>query len=60
MLATYQVYGMLAEYFGSRGSGTKGAASQDEESGKHSLILAQIGFEVYFFHRFRVFSTTSG
>ena len=39
---------MLAEYFGSRGSGIKGAANQDAESGKHSLILAQIGVEVYF------------
>ena len=46
---------MLAEYFGSTGSETKGAASQDEENGKHSLILAPIGFEVNFSHRFCVF-----
>ena len=39
---------MLAEYFGSTSSETKGAASHDEESGKHSPILAPIGFEVNF------------
>lgn len=37
---------MLAEYFGSTSSETKGDASHDIESGKRSLLLAPIGFEV--------------